>query len=172
MTDYASIISALGTSDLDMDYIKDVHYGNLEKEAKPGDHLMVKMYGDTIWHEGIYYNRKYVIDNMPMGGVDKRKLTSFAPTGHDRLIIVKYKHDSDDELDRSMQRALTLRQFCKANPDDFHSQYDVLLNNCQHFAFMCRTGRCDYISASDVHKCAHALFPPSNVGKFHYYLQA
>jgi hypothetical protein len=129
---FASIIGALGLSeDMVLDGIRDVHFGDLKDEANPGDHLMVKMTGDSIWHEGIYYNSKYVIDNMPDGGVAKRKLTSFAPTGHERLIIVKYKNDSEDELARTFQRALTLRQFCKANPDDFHSNYDILLNNCQ-----------------------------------------
>eukprot|EP00798_Chlamydomonas_sp_ICE-L_P002854 gene2854-4923_t len=29
----------------------------------------------------------------------------------------------------------------QTNPHDFHSSYDVLLNNCQHFASLCRTGR-------------------------------
>eukprot|EP00798_Chlamydomonas_sp_ICE-L_P000165 gene165-1678_t len=78
---------------------------------------------------------------MPSGGVGLRKLTSFAPTGHERLVVVKYERDSEEELLRSLQRAEALKEFCKTNPHDFHSSYDVLLNNCQHFASLCRTGR-------------------------------
>eukprot|EP00798_Chlamydomonas_sp_ICE-L_P003721 gene3721-13787_t len=77
---------------------------------------------------------------MPSGGVGLRKLTSFAPTGHERLVVVKYERDSEEELLRSLQRAEALKEFCKTNPHDFHSSYDVLLNNCQHFASLCRTG--------------------------------
>eukprot|EP00798_Chlamydomonas_sp_ICE-L_P021760 gene21760-28783_t len=78
---------------------------------------------------------------MPSGGVGLRKLTSFAPTGHERLVVVKYERDSEEELLRSLQRAEALKEFCKTNPHDSHSSNDVLLNNCQHFASLCCTGR-------------------------------
>jgi ribosomal protein S15P/S13E len=170
MKDYASLITALGTSNLICTGVKDVHFGDLQAEASPGDHLMVKMPNDPICHEGIYYNHKYVIDNMPSGGVGLRKLTSFAPTGHERLVVVKYERDSEEELLRSLQRAEALKEFCKTNPHDFHSSYDVLLNNCQHFASLCRTGRCERIP--DVIFGNPLLFPPSKLQQLLSHVQA
>ena len=125
---------------------KMVRKENFYREVKPGQHLAVLIGKDSKnpWHHGIYAGeedgRGYVYhmtgENKSTSHVQKGLFFDFAK-GRDEIAVVLYT----DETDETLGAQLLIAQRCHEN---FRQEdlYELLSFNCEHFAVMCKTGRC------------------------------
>ncbi|NDE17227.1 hypothetical protein EBZ80_20080 [bacterium] len=132
-----------------------------------------------IWHHGIYSGRRasedYVIHILNDGqGVREDTLEDFLEKT-DRVCIVKYEDDSSIHLTESIGRA---REALSWQETDARRIYDILGNNCEHFATYCRTGRCvpmlfhllpstGVVGLTRKDRCLLSVLPPTRSA--HYY---
>lgn len=119
--------------------------------AQPGDHVARKLLSEGFWHHGIFAGQNpdstllgdfLVIDSSPYddatASVQLCSLKDFL--GEDPVeaaAIVRY--DGDEEQGRNM--ALRRARQILLNPKP--ERWNLMANNCESFATLCWTGRCD-----------------------------
>eukprot|EP00955_Chlamydomonas_euryale_P104209 365548-Chlamydomonas_euryale.AAC.4 len=119
------------------------------EDVQPGDHLLVRKDGSTdIFHHGIYVGQiegkrgHYVIDMFGTTQADAkvqlRSITAFV-RGDKELAVMRYKGDDDEKRERSVRLAMDAMH----DPANVPGIYNLLGDNCEHFATWCRTMRWD-----------------------------
>ncbi|KAL3728040.1 hypothetical protein ACJRO7_032742 [Eucalyptus globulus] len=127
--------------------------GNVERleELKPGDHIYTYRRYGLYTHHGIYVGEGYVI-HFTRTGVDKTCLGCFCQEGEKVHFLRSYTYGRP-LLEYWLRRWGT----CTTLPDtklpqevvnrarelhegDGFGEYDLINNNCEHFATFCRTG--------------------------------
>jgi hypothetical protein len=117
-----------------------IHMSAVTK-INPGDHIARPMIKVSQWHHGIYAGhdgKDHLVIHMQ--GDDKPSATIFQDTMENfaqdatHIAIVKYRKDNEDHR-ATLERA---HEALKNPPGEL---YDLLHNNCEHFATYCRTGR-------------------------------
>lgn len=93
-------------------------------ELKRGDHIYVHRLGYT--HHGIYTGDDVVV-HYRSSGVTYTTLEDFADGMPILVDQTQSKYSTDEVIERAYSR---LRE----------SQYNLLVNNCEHFAIWCRNG--------------------------------
>ena len=113
----------------------------------PGDHIAVKFQVAkqvSPWHHGIFvgktfkgreYNENMVVDNSKASKT--LNITPLKKFGGESLIFrIDYEHD-DMNKDIRCRRAYRKAAWALENLEKF--EYDLLQNNCEHFATWCCT---------------------------------
>eukprot|EP00798_Chlamydomonas_sp_ICE-L_P019071 gene19071-biopygen27938 len=117
----------------------------LAEMAEVGDHIAVKA-KSGYWHHGIFVGRvekgPYMVidvygDDKALSTICNRTLTAFTNGGTDYAII---PYDETISKEHSALIALHLQQ--TAEKQRWH--YNAISNNCEHFATLCRCGRCAF----------------------------
>jgi hypothetical protein len=140
--------------------IEDVY---IKKVLKPGDHIAVPM--STLselcrpWHHGIYEgedtNGEHFV--IHMNGGDKASATirrdSFRVFrgNNANIAIVQY-----DDADGDCGHEMALRAALDALKSSHEEVYNLIDNNCEHFATWCRTGR--YVLNPDTDNVLNILY--------------
>ena len=145
MADFVKYAASFGL-DLSPTDKKMVRKENFYREVKPGQHLAVLIGKDSKnpWHHGIYAGeedgRGYVYhmtgENKSASRVQKGLFFDFA-RGRDEIAVVLYT----DETDETLGAQLLIAQWCHENFQQ-EDLYKLSSFNCEHFAVMCKTGRC------------------------------
>lgn len=129
-----------------------VHLTELYKTIKPGDHLAVPIlstpHTHRAWHHGIYAGDEHgKAMVLHMHGDDKftaiicqDSLVNFCGNAT-HVAIVQYSDDSGREQALQTAQGLRVRNAGEV--------YDLLNNNCEHFAVYCWTGRCVSMNTID-----------------------
>ena len=129
-----------------------IHMSAVTK-SNPGDHIARPIIKDgpvSPWHHGIYAGhdgKDHLVIHMQ--GDDKASATIRQDTMENfaqdatHIAIVEYQEDNEDHRKATLDRAREAleekaHEALKNPPGEF---YDLLRNNCEHFATYCRTGR-------------------------------
>lgn len=84
-------------------------------------------------HYGIYVGKKKVI-HFTNGKIQKTSIKKFTETFWGYIDVMAFEHEFTKEI--------TLKESCKrAHSRLGMTEYDLLDNNCEHFALWCRTGK-------------------------------
>ena len=155
-----------------------VHLSNLYGVIQPGDHIAVPIATSEMspgplrpWHHGIYAGNKCVIhmhgDNKASARICQDSLETFCGAAS-HVAIIQYSSKANGE-DCGKDEALSLaRELLHSNAGE---TYNLLSNNCEHFATYCRLGRCvgiEPLNTSLSHKYNHTVQQrsPKNIVRF------
>lgn len=145
-----------------------VHLSQFHKKVKPGDHLAVPIFDTPSthrpWHHGIYVGEEngeaMVIhmhgENKSSATICQDSLIDFCGDAT-HVAIVQYSDDSGRE--QALWNAQSLLQ---SNAGEL---YNLLNNNCEHFAVYCWTGRC-VVSISSINTELTAQYNKISVHKY------
>jgi len=136
-----------------------IHMSAVTK-INPGDQIarpIIKDGSVSPWHHGIYAGhdgKDHLVIHMQ--GDDKASATirqntmeNFAQDAT-HIVIVEYQEDNEDHRKATLERA---REALKNPPGKL---YDLLRNNCEHFATWCRTGM--YVLNPDTDNVLNILY--------------
>ena len=143
--------------------VVNVHDVYCKNVLKPGDHIAVPM--STVpelcrpWHHGIYEgqdtNGEHFV--IHMNGGDKASATIRRDLfrdfcgDHANIAIVQY-----DDADGDRGHGMALRAALDALKSSHEEVYNLIDNNCEHFATWCRTGR--YVLNPDTDNVLNILY--------------
>ena len=139
----------------------DVYKGRVS--LQPGDHIAVPIFGFPEvfrpWHHGIYEGEKddehWVIhmsgDDKASSTIRRESLQVFCGNSMS-IVIVQYT----DENGQDDAHGVALRRALKALETPPGEIYDLICNNCEHFATWCRTGR--YVLNPDTDNIINILY--------------
>lgn len=108
-----------------------------------GDHIRVERYGGLYYHHGIYIGKNKVIHFAPLSGgeiinwseakVIETSLEDFLKDGE-----IEIRQYTDDELMElySPKEIVQNAKHCLG-----YTNYNLIFNNCEHFANSCTTGK-------------------------------
>jgi len=109
----------------------------------PGDVIYVKRMGDLYRHYGIYAGHNRVIHYAGHGGdwgddvsIHEAPLSEFLQ-GSRRFTVCDFKTRSNIPGYHLYTREETLQRACRRLGE---RNYNLITNNCEHFALWCRTG--------------------------------
>lgn len=114
-------------------------------EINRGDHIarpIIKNGPVSPWHHGIYAGhdgKDHLVihvqgDDKASATIRQDTMENFAQDAT-HIAIVEYREDNEDHRNATFERA---HEALKNPPGEL---YDLLRNNCEHFATYCRTGR-------------------------------
>eukprot|EP00164_Ancoracysta_twista_P002008 GFYU01002647.1.p1 GENE.GFYU01002647.1~~GFYU01002647.1.p1 ORF type:complete len:479 (-),score=97.27 GFYU01002647.1:475-1911(-) len=135
MTDFTDL------TDMDSASDDDAAIASMEAEhgLTAGDHIYVTRLDGTYEHHGVYIGDNTVVHytgpHLPKGRLALIRTTTlkkFMGSTSDRVDVRRYSDGMHDSADIVIRRALKLVGA---------AQYNLLWNNCEHFATFCKTGK-------------------------------
>ena len=125
-------------------------------ELKPGDHIYAYGFGFAYSHHGIYLGEddNEVIHFSQTQVQSRCSITSctleeFCKGSQLRLVaynvsvaemLVKRRGTCHTEKSDTTEKVLDRARYYLNHPNEW-PQYDLISNNCEHFAFYCKTGK-------------------------------
>ena len=144
-----------------------------------GDHIITRSHpAAIIEHHAIFLGRIRIADGssrwsmVDMSGDDKENATiavrpmSVLLKGVDQLLVIRYTWDADPvwkaltaKFSETLAASLTDRTVPR-------QMYNLIGNNCQHFATFCRTFRCVTSDHAHLKSALNAVPLPSRLSRF------
>ena len=114
----------------------------LHKQIRPGDVICVERWGNLYRHYGVYVGRGKVIHYAGSGGdwdgdvaVREVSMKDFLKESDEYMICKFPKSSNLPHYHRYTKKETVARAYSRLG----EHQYDLLTNNCEHFAVWCRT---------------------------------
>jgi hypothetical protein len=115
----------------------------VDRDAVPGDHIVVKISGSKMWHHAIYVGKvqgQRMVVEMTGKDNSKKPIQLLPLKKFGNYLVVQYtseRHNTADALDACVDRAMKLFKDANDNPTKY--PYNVICSNCETLAILLRT---------------------------------